>query len=244
MTLTTISNVDSGKRLGSYFGKMSYVPNLPYFTRRDRRIIERTGAKRKEAIKTLESFRSQTLDFLGTSERMLEIVDSIPFPDLEGIEQLSHEIVSVTEFRKKNLLKIEALFPVQIIDELKSILTNLEIINLGILRRSKEILSAHNLKGALERGYLIISDINNAQYSLDLNFRIEISKEDDEFRGEIGRLDIVEYGESVDEIVAGIKEYVTELYDELSVSLDSTLSPSLLHNKNILIHSITKEEVE
>lgn len=195
-------------------------------------------------MQELARFKAGAVAFLSSSEDMLEVIEHFTYVDLEGIEQLAQEAVQVTGFRKNMLSQFKEVIDEAIFNELVEILLNLSETNKEINKIAKELILAHNIDGALERGYLVVSDLACDDYTVDINLRIYLSKEDGEFKAVVEPLEIVEYGDSLSEVIANTKEYIIDLYEELSSTDANNLSSGLKAQKEFLMSSVTKEGMD
>ena len=82
--------------------------------------------------------------------------------------------------------------------------------------------------------------MNDESLSLDINFYIKLSSEDNEIRGEVEELDIVVYEDDVKDVSASVKEYIKEIYDDLRNTKDSELTTDLKLQKEVLTTFIIK----
>ncbi|AEA43085.1 hypothetical protein [Fluviicola taffensis] len=202
-----------------------------YGARIERRKLERNA---QVLQKNLEGFKAFHEGFLDASKKYHQILGRIPYLELENTEQLSQQAVSTLQFRENALKKLNEKYKYPIIKEIISLIENLVIVNTNIYKDSATFISSHSPIGALERGYILISDLDDETLTLDINFKIDLATDDGEIRGELEELDIVVYENSVTEVTASVREYIKDIYDDLRNTKNSLLSSELKIQKEIL----------
>lgn len=217
-----------------------YITTLAYSGRRERRKTS-TGKGNIVFLKNLEDFYKSNEEFLKASNSYLEIVHFLNYLDLEKTEGFALLVIPTIEFRLKSTKKLYETYGLPILEKTIQKLNLLKEANTKIYDTAKKFIEAHKTEGAIERGFIVVSDLSVENYSLNFNFRIDLISDEDEIKGNIEDLDIVVFGETVGEVVENVKEYIIDLYEELNITDDKLLSRDLAVQKAILKDALTKD---
>lgn len=217
------------------------IMQMVYGNRRDRRRLERKTSDFK-LVKHLEAFKAFTEGFLEASINYLEIIEHLAYPELENTEKLAPQAVSIVAFRASALNKLKEKHNIDIIDVILDKSKKLIDKNKKIQEQASYYLSCHSPVKALERGFILISDLNDDTLEMDMNFKIDLSEVDDEIRGEVVELGITVYEDSVKAVTSAVREYIKEIYEELQNTKNSNLSLEMELQKNILSSSLIKKD--
>lgn len=204
-------------------------------------IATKRDFKKVKFIEFLSQVNDKHEKLLDSSNNYLKVIAWVTYPVLEKTENVVDKLLKGLEKKRKSLIDLKSKHSLHEISKGITILNQLIDANKRIQELSKVGLEAHKIDGALERGFLLISDLNDSEYLLNFNLEVRISFEDGEYVGELEDLGIIEYADTLKSVVDYVKSYIIELFDEYSITKDEDLSSELIAQKEFILSIAAKK---